>query len=374
MGPDGRRWRVAAMCFDHMHIGDQLKVIDEHPDADLVGVFDTQPERMLRVAGDLGIATSRQYTDYERCLNDCRPDLVVLCPSTAEHAEWTLRVAPFDVHVMVEKPFAHDLAGADAMIDAVVGRGRELTVNWPLAWYPSHRTLRRLIAEGVLGQIVELHYYDGNRGPLLHEHGKRALDAAARDASGDSWFYRRDQGGGAMLDYLGYGVTLATWFLDGEAPLEVTTTQHIPDGLEVDTHSVVAARYAWGLSTFQTRWGTFSDPWTAQPQPGCGFVVAGTKATATSRDYADVVRLQTDEHPAGFDVPVDQAPVHERTAIGYTLHCLERGEPIAGPTSWQHSRTGQRITDAAQRSADRRRPVALKEVEHAPVAAGDMTT
>ena len=111
---------------------------------------------------------------------------------------------------MVEKPFAGDLAGADAMIEAVVGRGRELAINWPLAWYPSHRTLKRLIADGVLGDVVELHFYDGNRGPLFHEHGKkRARRRRRRSCSRSSWWYRRDAGGGAMLDYLGYGVTLA---------------------------------------------------------------------------------------------------------------------------------------------------------------------
>jgi predicted dehydrogenase len=282
--------------------------------------------------------------------------VVVLCPTTAEHVEWTLRVAPFDVHVMVEKPFAHDLAGADAMIDAVAARGRQLTVNWPLAWYPVHRTLRRLIAEGTLGELLELHYYDGNRGPLHHEHGKREIEAADLD---DSWWYRRDQGGGAMLDYLGYGVTLATWFRDGEVPMEVTTTQFVPDGLEVDTHSVVAARYRAGLSTFQTRWGTFTDPWTHQPQPRCGFVAAGTAGTAASSDYASVVRLQTEEHPEGVDVAVDVSAPHERTALGYLLHCLEHEAPVEGPTGWPISRAGQRIVDAARLSAERRAPVAL---------------
>jgi predicted dehydrogenase len=360
-GHDGR-WRVAALCFDHMHIGDQIQVVLDHPGAELVGVFDTEPERMARVAGDLGVAESRWYTDHERCLAETQPDLIVLCPSTAEHAEWTLRVAPFGAHVMVEKPFAADLAGADAMIEAVVGRGRELAVNWPLAWYPSHRTLRRLIADGVLGDIVEVHFYDGNRGPLFHEHGKRAVDGTDRGLLTDSWFYRRDAGGGAMLDYLGYGVTLATWFLDGRTPIDVTATQFVPDGLEVDVHSVVAARYAAGLSTFQTRWGTFTDPWTTQPQPGCGFVVGGTKGTATSLDYAAAVRLQTEERPEAFDVPIDVMAPHERSAIAYVLHCLERGEPVAGPTSWSISRAGQRITDAARISAERGAAVELEEL------------
>ena len=38
----------------------------------------------------------------------------------------------------------------------------------------------------------------------------------------------------------------------------------------------VVARYDLGLSKFETRWGTFTDPWTHQPQPKCGFVVVGT--------------------------------------------------------------------------------------------------
>ena len=59
MNPDGRPWRIAAMCFDHMHIGDQLQVILEHPEAELVGVFDTQPERMRRVCDDCGAPTRR---------------------------------------------------------------------------------------------------------------------------------------------------------------------------------------------------------------------------------------------------------------------------------------------------------------------------
>jgi predicted dehydrogenase len=345
-----------------MHVGDQLQVVLDRPDAELAGVFDTQPERMARVCADLGIAPELQHTEFERCMAS-EPDVVLVCSSTAEHVDWTLRAAPYDVHVMLEKPFAHDLAAADAMIDAVTARSHELTVNWPLTWYPVHRTLRRLVAEGALGEIVELHHYGGNRGPLFHEHGKREIDAeTVREQMGDSWWYRRDRGGGSMLDYMGYGVTLGTWFLDGEAPLEVTATQFVPEGLEVDTHSLVAARYARGLASFQTRWGTFTDPWTLQPWPRTGFVLAGTEGTAAAFDYDDVVHVQTEERPEGFDVPVDEPAEHERTAIGYLLHCLEEGVPVDGPTSWQTSRTGQRIVDAARLSAERRAPVSLDEL------------
>ena len=46
--------------------------------------------------------------------------------------------------------------------------GQKLAINWPLAWYRSHNTTKRLLDEGRIGDLVEVHYYDGNRGPLYH--------------------------------------------------------------------------------------------------------------------------------------------------------------------------------------------------------------
>ena len=68
-------------------------------------------------------------------------------------------------------------------------------------------------------------------------------------------------GGGSLLDYLGYGATLGTWFMDGVAPTHVTSTTWSSPGLEVDEHSVTVLRYDRGLSVMQTRWGTHGDHW-----------------------------------------------------------------------------------------------------------------
>ena len=46
--------------------------------------------------------------------------------------------------------------------------GQKLAINWPLAWYRSHNTAKRLLDEGRIGDLIEVHYYDGNRGPLYH--------------------------------------------------------------------------------------------------------------------------------------------------------------------------------------------------------------
>ncbi len=302
-----RRWKIAGINFDHFHMGDNLRMAAQHPEVEVVALCDEKPARTRSAAAELGLSDDQIYSDYGACLEQARPDVVLLCPAAAEHSLWTQRVAEFGVHVIVEKPFATSLAEADAMIAAMERGGGRLAINWPMAWYPTHRTASRLISEGRIGKVLEVHYYDGNRGPLWHSAGKEERTAAQVAAEKpSSWFYSRAQGGGSLLDYLGYGTTLASWFNGSQTPLEVMAMVDEPTELEVDEHAITVVRYARGLSKFETRWGTFTDPWTHQPQPKCGFVVVGAEGTISSYDFEPTIRVQTRRNPAGENVPVDE--------------------------------------------------------------------
>src|SRR5688572_21337942 len=114
-----KTWRIAGINFDHMHMGDLLRQVHDHPEAEIVGICDEQPSRMKAAIENFALPTERVFTDYRRCLEQTKPDLVILCPATAEHAKWTKLVAPYRTHILVEKPFAATLAQADAMIAAV---------------------------------------------------------------------------------------------------------------------------------------------------------------------------------------------------------------------------------------------------------------
>jgi glucose-fructose oxidoreductase len=344
-----------------MHMGDLLRLAHEHPDAEIVGIADEDPSRMESTAERFGIPRERRFKDFRKCLEKTRPDIAILCPATGKHGEYVEHVAPYGVNVLVEKPFAASLHDADRMILDVDAFGKRMVINWPLAWYPPHRTTKRLIDEGVIGEVLEVHYYDGNRGPLRHVADKVEIGAvdAARQKS-QSWWYQREAGGGSLLDYLGYGVTLGTWFHGGKAPVEVTCTVDAPPGLEVDEHSITVARYPDGrLSKYETRWGTYTDPWTHQPQPKCGFVVMGAKGTISSYDYEDQIRVQTAEHPEGRDVPVDELQAPHRNPIEHFIHCLETGDPVIGPLDPALCRVGQQIVDSAVLSAREKRTVPL---------------
>jgi predicted dehydrogenase len=353
-----KKWRVAGINFDHMHMGDLLRMVCQHPRAEIAAVCDEQPERMRSAIRNFEIPPDRVFTDLEKCLVETRPDIVVLCPATARHAEYVERVAPHGAHILVEKPFAASVAEADRMIRAARQHQVTLAINWPLCWSPTHCTAHRLLREGRIGELEEVHYYGGNRGPLWHTADKietRPTPAMKRQ----SWFYRKKEGGGSLLDYLGYGTTLGTWYHQGRQPLEITSVVDQPDQQEVDEHSITVARYKCGLSKFETRWGTFSDPWTIQPQPKCGFILKGSEGTISSYDYEPSVRLQNPRKPAGCDVPVDSLKPPHQDPIQYFISCLSRGSQPEGPLHPAVSRVGQQIVDSAVLSAKLRKTVRL---------------
>jgi glucose-fructose oxidoreductase len=353
-----KRWKITGINFDHFHMGDLLRMAHNHPDAEIAAVCDPDPARMLEAQRNFSLRSDQIFTDVTDCLNQSKPDIIILCPAAARHAEWVEMVAPWGIPVMVEKPFAATVAEADRMVAAMAASGAPLAINWPICWVPAHATARRLVSEGLIGQLHEVHYYGGNRGPLYHGADKTEKEPSTADKAA-SWFYKASEGGGSLLDYLCYGATLATWYLDHAIPEEVTCVTTASPGLEVDEHSITVARYPFGLCRFETRWGTFTDPWVHQPQPKCGFVLKGSDGTIASYDYETSVHVQTRSHPEGFEVPADSLAFPHRNPVEYLIHCLSTGTPIEGPLSPAISRTGQRIVDTAFLSAQQKRTLPL---------------
>jgi len=357
-----KRWRVAGINFDHLHMGDNLRMAFEHPDVDIVGVCDEQPERMASAIENFGLDQAQVFTDYRACIETTKPDFVIVCPATAEHGDWTEKVAPFGVHILMEKPMASSLAEAQRMRDALA-RNQRMAINWPMVWYAGNVMAKRLLDEGRIGDLLEVHYYDGNRGPLWHVADKvETTPEWVRENKPKSWFYQQEKGGGSLLDYLGYGVTLGTWYQAGRKPIEMTCMVDEPQGLEVDEHSVTVARYAHGLSKFETRWGTFTDPWTHQPQPKCGFVLVGSEGTISSYDTEPTIRVQTLDRPEGEDLPVTPLQPPHQNCVQYFTHCLENDLPIEGPLSLETSMVGQQMVDTAVASARQKRTLPLMEL------------
>jgi predicted dehydrogenase len=152
---------------------------------------------------------------------------------------------------------------------------------------------------------------------------------------------------------MGYGATLGTWYMNGRAPLEVTCTVDQTPGIEVDQHAIAVCRYATGLSRMETRWGTFTDPWTHPAAADLRLHLRGL------RRHHRLARLRQprdgpDPRPARAPRdPADPLKEGERNAIEYVLGCFARGEPVGGPLDPALCLTAQRIVDTAARPPPR---------------------
>jgi glucose-fructose oxidoreductase len=222
------------------------------------------------------------------------------------------------------------------MLDAMADTGNLFLLNWPVMWDPVKHELRRLVADGTIGDVVEVQYYGGNAGA----------------PPADSWFYDRDAGGGSMLDYLGYGATFSTWFRGGELPQSITADAYVPEDLDVDVQSSTIARFEDGLSAFQTSWRMPTNPWEIEPQPMKGYVLVGTEGSISTVERGVPIRVQTDEEPEGFGVEPDPLSERFQNLIHYLIDLLETGEEPEGPADPEFSREAHRIVETARRSSE----------------------
>ena len=70
-----------------MHMGDLLRQVAEHPEAEIAGIFDPDRSRMDAAIATFGIPEDRVFTDLEACLTRTQAELAIVCSATAEHAE-----------------------------------------------------------------------------------------------------------------------------------------------------------------------------------------------------------------------------------------------------------------------------------------------
>src|ERR1700722_18810632 len=83
-----KKLKAVGLNFDHMHMGDLLRMCAEHPGVEIAGICDERPARMQSVIAKRRIPAERVFTDPDRCLDATRPDFAILCPATARHADY----------------------------------------------------------------------------------------------------------------------------------------------------------------------------------------------------------------------------------------------------------------------------------------------
>ncbi|WP_428268132.1 Gfo/Idh/MocA family protein, partial [Haliangium sp.] len=182
------------------HVGEIQKL----GNARVLGVCDLEPLMAEQLAVRYGVP--HHYADYATMLAEVRPDVVHICTPPGSHLALTKAAVDAGCHVYVEKPLALDYAQSVELIEYVEKAGRKITIGHNSEFDPPSLEMRRLVAEGVLGECVHVESWFGYN--LAGPFGKVIMGSA------DHWVHRLP--GKLFQNNINHMLNKITEFVDDE--------------------------------------------------------------------------------------------------------------------------------------------------------------
>jgi predicted dehydrogenase len=334
------RLRVGVLGLHHDHVWSNLAALAAGDAGVLAAASEPDAALRDRLQRTHGLTA---LPAHDALLERRDLDAVLVFADNRTSAELGVRALGRGWPVMIEKPMAADLAGADALLAAARAAGLPLMVNWPTAWRPALRHGLGLVREGAIGEVVQVSHRGGHAGP-------REFGCSPQFCE---WLYDPARnGGGALVDYAGYGAILCRAVLG--RPLAVTAVAarlRKPD-LPAEDNAVVVLRYPRALGLLEASWTQVG----AEPALAMtAFGDAGTLIVEQPRVVREGqtagpgrVRLVTGERSETREPP--PLPADERDGPTYFLTRVRDGRPIEGLCAPDVGRDAQEVLAAALRS------------------------
>ncbi|MBB4598787.1 oxidoreductase [Xanthomonas arboricola] len=139
------------------------------PGLALHSVVSSKPQQVQADFPDVAV-----LADLETALADSALDAVVLATPNQTHAPFALQALAAGKHVLVDKPFALDAAQAREVVAAAAAAGRIVSVFQNRRWDADFLTVRRLIDEGQLGEVVEFHSHFDRFRPQVRDRWRES--------------------------------------------------------------------------------------------------------------------------------------------------------------------------------------------------------
>jgi predicted dehydrogenase len=142
--------------------------VDQHPGFNLAGCW----ERSRKLIGQ-DYPSVRSYDSLDELLADDAVDLVVVNTPTYTHYDFAKKVLHGGKHLVVEKAFVGNAEEAKELRDLAKNVGRKLSVFQNRRWDSDFQSVRQVLRDGVLGDIVEANLaysrFDANLSPKVHK-------------------------------------------------------------------------------------------------------------------------------------------------------------------------------------------------------------
>jgi len=212
-----------------------LPVLRKLKGVQVVGICDADLPKARALADRFQVRDT--FADIEELLEYEQLDAIAICTPNHLHEPHVLAALSAGVHVLVERPLALNLAGAQRLLRQAEKRDKLLAVGMNHRYRTDVQLVRSFLQSGELGKLESVrgswHVFRPTRAQL-------------------GWRQRRDEaGGGAMLD-LGHAILdLGLWLANNPKPVRVSASligQESARGVETSGSAFVICE--GGLSIF----------------------------------------------------------------------------------------------------------------------------
>ncbi len=346
-----KKLKIAVVGLAHVHAPGMMEAFAQDARAELTACADL-PAAMQPLSAGRGtrlsnVALARDhygmavYEDAERLLCDVKPDIILSCAENTRHLAVAELAARHGCHLVFEKPMATRYADARRMAALMEQVGRKLVINWPTAWGGVFQKARGVIAGGAIGTVLRLRWTNGSSfGPFSYGEGLTPEEMAAE------WWYQPAQGGGAYLDYCGYGCMVSTMLIGSRAVGAFGLRANLNSPFaRADDNGIVIARFPGAVATIEGTWTAMNKVADAP------MVVHGSEGSlGVYNDRIEVFRTRFGYEPDEVH-EVTPLPEGRRNFAEDLLHCLETGEPLNQMVDVKLNLDMMALLDAGIRSA-----------------------
>lgn len=225
--------RLAMLSFWHLHGKDYARAAQEHPDTEIVAVWDEDPVRGREEALRWG---ARFYEDLDELLAEQEIDAVVVDTPTSAHKDVIIAAARAGKHIFTEKVIAATLQEAAEIVREVEASGVTFMVSMWRSDEAYTEAVTNILDRGLLGTITQLRIRDGHPLGVPTEEQPRGFLP-------EQFYNVEESVGGALID-LCHPVYLLSHFLG--RPSSVSAAFGYVTRREVEDNAVVTFHYADG--------------------------------------------------------------------------------------------------------------------------------
>jgi len=246
-----------------------VRTYQDVPDCEIVAIADLNQDEARRVAAEVG--AKHVFAQFRDLLAMDEVDAVDVCLHNNFHAPVTMAALEAGKHVYCEKPMAGAYPDAKAMLATARRKRRKLSIQLATLFSKETKAAKRLIDDGLLGNIYYAKSYGHRR------RGRPWVDGYGTPA----FVTKKNAQGGALFDMGVYHIANILYLLGNPAIRTVSGATHD----EIDRYADRAKKAPWeveelGLGFVRLAGGiTFviEESWAIHSNGGESPLVAGSQ-------------------------------------------------------------------------------------------------